>query len=38
VVSDKTVERHGGNILEKLAIRERVDLTRDAVRRGLVEP
>jgi hypothetical protein len=27
-----------GNILGKLAMRERVDLTRDAVRHGLVEP
>jgi DNA-binding NarL/FixJ family response regulator len=38
VISEKTVERHRGNILEKLGMRDRVDLTRYAVRRGLVEP
>ncbi len=37
-ISDKTVERHRANILEKLGLRDRVDLTRYAVRRGLVEP
>jgi len=38
VISDKTVERHRANVLEKLGLRDRVDLTRYAIRRGLVEP
>ena len=38
VVSIKTVERHRANILEKLGMRDRVELTRYAIRRGLVEP
>ncbi len=38
VISVKTVERHRANILEKLGMRDRVELTRDAIRRGLVEP
>jgi DNA-binding NarL/FixJ family response regulator len=38
VIADKTVERHRANILEKLGMRNRVDLTRYAIRRGLVEP
>jgi DNA-binding NarL/FixJ family response regulator len=38
VISPKTVERHRANILEKLAMRDRVDLTRYAIREGLVEP
>jgi DNA-binding NarL/FixJ family response regulator len=37
-ISVKTVERHRANILEKLGMRDRVDLTRYAIRRGLVEP
>jgi DNA-binding NarL/FixJ family response regulator len=37
-ISEKTVERHRGNILEKLGMRDRVELTRYAIRRGLVEP
>ena len=37
-ISDKTVERHRSNILEKLGLRDRVALTRYAIRRGLVEP
>jgi DNA-binding NarL/FixJ family response regulator len=37
-ISDKTVERHRANILEKLGLRDRVELTRYAIRRGLVEP
>jgi DNA-binding NarL/FixJ family response regulator len=37
-ISPKTVERHRTNILEKLGMRDRVELTRYAVRRGLVEP
>lgn len=38
VLSPKTVERHRANILEKLGMRDRVELTRYAIRRGLVEP
>ena len=37
-ISPKTVERHRGNILAKLEMRDRVELTRYAIRRGLVEP
>ena len=35
-ISKKTVERHRANILEKLGMRDRVELTRYAIRRGLV--
>jgi DNA-binding NarL/FixJ family response regulator len=38
VISPKTVERHRANILEKLGMRDRVELTRYAIRRGLIEP
>jgi DNA-binding NarL/FixJ family response regulator len=38
MISIKTVERHRANILEKLGMRDRVELTRYAIRRGLVEP
>ncbi|UJA19462.1 response regulator transcription factor [Thermoleophilia bacterium SCSIO 60948] len=38
VISEKTVERHRANILEKLGMRDRVELTRYAIRRGLVQP
>ena len=38
VISPKTVERHRANILGKLAIHDRVDLTRYAIREGLIEP
>jgi DNA-binding NarL/FixJ family response regulator len=38
VVSRKTVERHRENILEKLGMHDRVELTRYAIRRGLVQP
>jgi DNA-binding NarL/FixJ family response regulator len=38
VISKKTVERHRANILEKLGMRDRVELTHYAIRRGLVEP
>jgi DNA-binding NarL/FixJ family response regulator len=38
VLSEKTVERHRANVLEKLGMRDRVHLTRYAIRRGLVEP
>jgi DNA-binding NarL/FixJ family response regulator len=37
-ISRKTVERHRENILAKLDMRDRVQLTRYAIRRGLVEP
>lgn len=37
-LSPKTVERHRSNVLEKLGMRDRVDLTRFAIRVGLVEP
>jgi DNA-binding NarL/FixJ family response regulator len=38
VISRKTVEHHRSHILEKLGMRDRVQLTRYAIRRGLVEP
>jgi DNA-binding NarL/FixJ family response regulator len=38
VISEKTVERHRANVLEKLAMHDRVDLTRYAIRRGLIQP
>jgi len=38
VISPKTVERHRANILGKLGMRDRVELTRYAIRRGLIEP
>lgn len=38
VISRKTVDRHRANILEKLGMRNRVDLTRYAIRRGLIAP
>jgi DNA-binding NarL/FixJ family response regulator len=37
VISEKTVERHRANILEKLGMRDRVELTRYAIRHGLIE-
>jgi DNA-binding NarL/FixJ family response regulator len=37
-ISPKTVERHRENILGKLGMRDRVELTRWAIRHGLVEP
>jgi DNA-binding NarL/FixJ family response regulator len=37
-ISPRTVERHRENILAKLEMRDRVDVTRYAIRRGLVEP
>jgi DNA-binding NarL/FixJ family response regulator len=36
-ISVKTVERHRANILTKLGMRDRVELTRYAIRRGLIE-
>lgn len=38
VISRKTVERHRENLMAKLGMRDRVELTRYAIRRGLVEP
>jgi DNA-binding NarL/FixJ family response regulator len=38
VISERTVERHRANILEKLGMRDRTELTRYAIRRGLIEP
>jgi DNA-binding NarL/FixJ family response regulator len=38
VISVKTVERHRANILQKLEMRDRTELTRYAIRTGLVEP
>jgi DNA-binding NarL/FixJ family response regulator len=38
VISPRTVERHRENILAKLGMRDRVELTRWAIRHGLVEP
>jgi DNA-binding NarL/FixJ family response regulator len=37
-ISIKTVDRHRANILDKLGMRDRVQLTRYAIRRGLIEP
>jgi DNA-binding NarL/FixJ family response regulator len=37
-ISRRTVDRHRENILSKLEMRDRVQLTRYAIRRGLVEP
>ncbi|GAA0609794.1 response regulator transcription factor [Sporichthya brevicatena] len=37
-ISVKTVERHRANILAKLGMRDRTELTRYAIRAGLIEP
>jgi DNA-binding NarL/FixJ family response regulator len=37
MISDKTVQRHRANIMEKLGMHDRVELTRYAIRSGLVE-
>jgi DNA-binding NarL/FixJ family response regulator len=37
-LSEKTVESHRGNVLSKLGMRDRVELVRYAIKRGLVEP
>ena len=37
-ISLKTVERHRSNILQKLGMRDRTQLTRYAIRAGLIEP
>jgi DNA-binding NarL/FixJ family response regulator len=36
-ISIKTVDRHRQNILDKLGMRDRVELTRYAIRRGLIQ-
>ncbi len=38
MIAKNTVNRHRDNILEKLGMRNRVELTRYAIKRGLVEP
>ncbi|MGW6455537.1 response regulator [Streptomyces sp. NPDC055078] len=38
VISVKTVERHRTNLLQKLGLRDRLQLTRYAIRTGLIEP
>jgi DNA-binding NarL/FixJ family response regulator len=38
VISVKTVERHRANIFDRLGMHDRVQLTRYAIRRGLIEP
>jgi DNA-binding NarL/FixJ family response regulator len=37
-LAQKTVESHRANVLRKLGMRDRVELVRYAIRRGLVEP
>jgi DNA-binding NarL/FixJ family response regulator len=37
-LSEKTVESHRANLLRKLGMRDRVQLVRYAIRRGLIEP
>jgi DNA-binding NarL/FixJ family response regulator len=37
-LSEKTVESHRSNVLRKLGMRDRVQLVRYAIKRGLVEP
>lgn len=37
-ISIKTVERHRANLLQKLGLRDRLELTRYAIRAGLIEP
>jgi DNA-binding NarL/FixJ family response regulator len=37
-ISEHTVERHREHILDKLGLRDRVAVTRYAIRRGLVQP
>ena len=37
-LSEKTVESHRSRVLQKLGMRDRVELVRYAIRRGLVEP
>lgn len=37
-ISPKTVERHRANLLAKLGMKDRLELTRYAIRNGLIEP
>ncbi len=37
-ISIKTVQRHRANLLQKLGLRDRLELTRYAIRVGLIEP
>ena len=37
-LAEKTVESHRANVLRKLGMRDRVELVRYAIKRGLVEP
>jgi len=37
-IGPRTVERHRGNILARLGMRDRVAFTRWAIRHGLVDP
>jgi DNA-binding NarL/FixJ family response regulator len=37
-VSEKTVESHRANLFRKLDMRDRVQIVRYAIRRGLIEP
>jgi DNA-binding NarL/FixJ family response regulator len=37
-LSEKTVENHRANAMRKLGMRDRVELVRYAIRRGLIEP
>jgi DNA-binding NarL/FixJ family response regulator len=37
-LSEKTVENHRGNAMRKLGMRDRVELVRYAIKRGLIEP
>ena len=37
-ISPKTVDRHRANVLARLGLRDRVELTRFAIRAGLIEP
>ncbi|MZE81094.1 response regulator [Streptomyces xinghaiensis] len=37
-ISVKTVERHRANLLQKLGLKDRLELTRYAIRVGLIEP
>ena len=37
-LAEKTIESHRANVLRKLGMRDRVELVRYAIRRGLVEP
>ncbi|KOV85512.1 regulator [Nocardia sp. NRRL S-836] len=37
-ISIKTVERHRANLLQKLGLKDRLELTRYAIRAGLIEP